>query len=225
MEYKDHNSKTFTLIELLIVVAIIGMLASILLSSLSQARNKAKVAVCASNLDQRFKAQSLYMMDSHNRFMTGNGPEQNYTGKKGTSTSSREASARKLDPYLCTNLQENDEAMANLYPSKNGEKLYEVMDNSYAMNHTSNNIPNALTQDGSKTTFEIEDPSRMVFMYEWAAHHVVYKTGGYDNIWSLPLYGKTGRYVINFVDGHVSPNILIYPGLFSRPDHTWSNGM
>lgn len=44
--------KKFTLLELLIVCAIIGILVSILLPSLVEARNKTKAAACLSNLKQ-----------------------------------------------------------------------------------------------------------------------------------------------------------------------------
>lgn len=58
----------FTLIELLIVVAIIGMLLSILLPSLAQARQKAMNAVCMGNLRQIGTVNHVYMKEHDNSF-------------------------------------------------------------------------------------------------------------------------------------------------------------
>ena len=52
--------KKFTLIELLIVIAIIGILVTLLLPSLSKAREKAKIAVEVSNRKQLMTATSMY---------------------------------------------------------------------------------------------------------------------------------------------------------------------
>lgn len=50
-----NMKKKFTLLELIIVVAIIGILLTLLLPSLSRAREKAKYAVCISQRDQNYK--------------------------------------------------------------------------------------------------------------------------------------------------------------------------
>ena len=57
----------FTLIELLIVIAIIAVLLSILLPSLSKARYVSRVAVCASNQKQNIKALSLFFNDNNGK--------------------------------------------------------------------------------------------------------------------------------------------------------------
>ncbi len=56
--------KKFSLVELLIVVAIIGLLVSLLLPSLGKARESAKTAVCISNVKQVNTALQLYTVDS-----------------------------------------------------------------------------------------------------------------------------------------------------------------
>ncbi len=53
----------FTLVELLVVVAIVGILASLLLPGLDRARKRALVAACASNLRQLYLSTALYAND------------------------------------------------------------------------------------------------------------------------------------------------------------------
>lgn len=60
--------KAFTLIELLVVVAIIAVLISILLPSLRDAREQAKIAKCLSNLRGLMTATTLYFQDYNDEF-------------------------------------------------------------------------------------------------------------------------------------------------------------
>ena len=62
------RKKAFTLIELLLVIAIIAILAAILFPVLQQAKEKAKQTACTSNHKQWGLAFNTYLVDSDDRF-------------------------------------------------------------------------------------------------------------------------------------------------------------
>lgn len=64
------SRRAFTLVELLVVMAIVGLLGALLLPSLSKAGERARVTACRSNLRQVGIALRLYLDDHGNRFPT-----------------------------------------------------------------------------------------------------------------------------------------------------------
>ena len=62
-ERLSSRRRAFTLIELLVVIVIIGMLAALLMPSLSMSREKARRANCLSNLRQIGQAVHMYVND------------------------------------------------------------------------------------------------------------------------------------------------------------------
>ena len=63
-----HSKNGFTLVEVLVVTAIIGLLAAILFPVFSSVRESARTASCASNLKQIGMAISLYVQDNNQRY-------------------------------------------------------------------------------------------------------------------------------------------------------------
>ena len=58
-----NNKKSFTLIELLAVIAIMGILASLMLPALNKARDRARVSKCVATIASLQTALSMYQVD------------------------------------------------------------------------------------------------------------------------------------------------------------------
>jgi prepilin-type N-terminal cleavage/methylation domain-containing protein len=61
----DKNKFAFTLVEILAVIAVIGILAALLLAAVSQAKAKAQRIQCANNLHQQGMALHVFLADNH----------------------------------------------------------------------------------------------------------------------------------------------------------------
>ena len=86
--------KKFTLLELMVVIAIIGILVTLLLPSLQKAREKAKAKICMNNLKQLSYVSTMYADDSNGLFWFKD------NGLSGPPYASWVNSSVTLSPYL-----------------------------------------------------------------------------------------------------------------------------
>ncbi len=81
MSYHKSRRAAFTLIEILAVLAVVGVLAALLFAVFSSVRENARRTTCVSNLKQIGMASLMYVQDYDGRFMPVLHEEQQVEGK------------------------------------------------------------------------------------------------------------------------------------------------
>ena len=98
---KTHRRSAFTLIEILVVIAIIAILAALLLPALAKAKQKGVQAVCMSNLKQWGLVWQYYTDDNEGNFSQGINVKNMSGWWRGEWVASLQKFWRKQDILLC----------------------------------------------------------------------------------------------------------------------------
>ena len=192
----------FTLIELLIVITIIAVLASLLLPSLNKARERAKNTSCLSNLKQQSTAFLMYV-DDNKGFLPYSFRLESICDLGGELDCCYKgfAWAMSIKHYLggygksmlCPSDLE--------HPTVNGKKVEPTSDLEWAiLSYMYRCVAYRYQKNLKLGTWR--HPSRQVFHYEWQARH-----DGSGIQTNVTNQAAVGRVLFNsiFADGHVKP--------------------
>lgn len=108
-DFSGSKLAAFTLVELLVTLAVVSVLATLLLPAMARSKGRAKEAVCIGNLKQINVGFHLYLADNEGRFPAGFrwpgrwqvwNSKEFYGGRDGIDTNTPPARVRPLFPYL-----------------------------------------------------------------------------------------------------------------------------
>ena len=242
---KRQTRSGFTLVELLVVIAVIAILAALLLPALSSSKAKAKRMVCLDNLKQLATAWTIYNGDNNGRLAScvpyhpPLATNLNAWVLGNAQTVPQDPSYRQLDVGVVDATNAACVTRGTLFPYTKSPGIYRCsLDNrdldgvpyvrSYSMNNWMNGISPALWIDGldpSRKIYQkdsdIPAPSQLfVFMDEDPAGvddamFAVIIDPGYGMI-NIPTRIHRTAYPLSFADGHAESFKWLYADI--NPD-------
>ena len=205
--------KKFTLIEVLIVVAIIGILASLLLPLMKKARRTAKTVVCLSQLKQCGEANQLYLDDNSEWFPLSevDQPVYNLLGTQGTYQYARGTdSQRPLNSYI------GSVAIAQCPLDKenafsNNEITAVWLGSTYMPSQWNSRINDLNGSGNGQVLGNVRNPVAMVFLTEFASYHMatLYNWNRANRPQAYFHNPKRPYFPFLFVDGHATHHMII----------------
>ena len=209
--------KSFTLIELLVVIVVIVILISMLLPSLSRAKEKARIVGCSNNLRQITVALSLYLKNNKQKLPWYKGSCVSWIGPVGDSQNAS-WTEKPLNVYF-----KDKSYSVTKCPSK--KKNYWE---DWGTNYYNNTLWSSNTLgDSVKFITEVNDPSRMITLYEdglwWWVYSNNTQTWGTFNKDLLYHRQRAGKFNSAFVDGSIRTMMEFDPNKDSGADYTFDN--
>lgn len=206
------RAKAFTLIELLTVIAIIGILAAILIPVVGSVRERARGAVCQTNLRNFGMALFLYAEDNQGRlppFAPGGGTWW-LNGLMGQTPAGIEVGPNYLDEVW----DDTEKRAGNLICPQSASVHSGINGIGYGMNIPAGDHQTMRLLDG------IENPTLFVLL---ADAHVLVAANWYDsalgpfasNIYPNTTHGGGANYL--YADGHVGYVQAQNPGEVNSP--------
>ena len=215
----NNHKNGFSLIELMVVIAIIAMLAALSLPLLVDIKNSAKRTTCLNNLRQIDLGIHMYCDDANDDSPMTKLPwiaykelMKNYVGLNDLSSSNDIIFACPSDTfyYYGVGIKTNGQGFFSMYQLHSHHDQSRFDYSSYFYNASLPNIPtNITTSDslpgvGGRKLSSIKDPSRTILIAEAPA---IYPYSWHDpkKIASSTLFTfNNAKDTLGFVDGHVS---------------------
>lgn len=195
-----RHTKGFTLVELLVVIAVVGVLAALLLPALGRAKEKSRFSACLSNLRQVNLSIRLYAEDNADDLpvLPTPNPYPNGVGAyykqlvKGNLGLTGPASPRER-VFICPS--------DRILQSQVGHAFTSYTFNGYELG------PGTIARITGKKLSAIRIPSKGVLVGEWPAF--------FGGSWHPPMNQSypNARDVLSFVDGHAGFTKIYWDGV------------
>ncbi len=224
-----RHCAAFSLIEVLVVVAIIAMLAAVLLPGLSRARQQAATVQCNSNLRQLAAGWLLFLNDNKGAFPQGINMDLKYGGKAGIRSGF--GNAKPLNRYVGLSPQVLSGGEVFECPAEPIKPtIFEQYGTSYRANlmmigqdtiFVSNRSPcrDVLNQVNPRIKGirrdQVDNESRLVLMGDYPWVYQWYETFNEQPSW----HGRRCTFNVAFMDGHAK-STLIRKGGHTGADYT-----
>jgi len=223
-----QRGRAFSLIELLVVMAVLSALMAILLPVLGAARNQARRVVCAGQQRQIGLAWQAYLLDHEGRFPQAIDAHLWFGGWLGLLGQQMRWSPRPLNPYAgLPSHADIHEDQAKLFgcpadrggsPDDDTETVYRVNGNSYCTNiflvgqdQVGTDRPGSealhAAINGSLKHMSLSkvsnSPSRILFYGDYGWIHTWDRQDNIVDFDTLNWHAKAGSFNVAFLDGHV----------------------